>query len=57
MAVARGRKFERIGLADGPPADLADRMLGRSGKLRAPTMRVGDALLVGFHAEMLAAFL
>ncbi len=30
-------------------------MLGPTGNLRAPTLRVGRTLLVGFHPEMYAA--
>ena len=29
-------------------------MLGRSGKLRAPAMRVGDKFLVGYNSEILS---
>ncbi len=28
-------------------------LLGRSGKLRAPTMRAGTTLLVGYNVELL----
>lgn len=64
VLVARGRKFDRFDLSDagataevaerivGSGKSLADRLLGRTGKLRAPTIRTGDTLLVGFHADM-----
>ena len=37
--------------------ELLAMMLGRSGKLRAPTIRSGNRLLVGYNAEMLESVL
>ncbi len=64
--MAKGRKVERIDLGAGRPDDaaltgalvgsyasLTDLLLGRSGKLRAPTMRVGDRLVVGYNQGLL----
>lgn len=54
--VARGKKSLR--LASGPGAsaatdeELLANILGPSGKLRAPTLRVGDTLVVGFLPEL-----
>lgn len=66
LLVAKGRRVQRFDLAAGPLGDaaltkamvgsstnLVDLLLGRSGKLRAPTLRVGDRLLVGYNREML----
>ncbi len=53
--MTRGRRFEIHDLSQGLPDDPEALLLGRSGKLRAPTMRVGDRLLVGFNKEMYAA--
>lgn len=52
--VAKGRSFVRIDLAQAkPPEDeLLALMLGRTGKLRAPTVNYGQRLLVGFNQEM-----
>ena len=38
-------------------AEIAARVLGRSGTLRAPAARVGDAWVVGFTEEMWSAVL
>lgn len=46
LIVAKGRKVEQIDLADKQKA--ADAMLGPTGNLRAPTLKVGRTLLVGF---------
>ena len=55
LLVAKGRKVERFGLARSRPPDsgLLDMLLGRSGKLRAPAMRVGGVVAVGYNQAML----
>ena len=66
LLVAKGRKVERFDLTRarrddatlraalvGSYTNLTDLLLGRSGKLRAPTMRVGDRLVVGFNQALL----
>jgi arsenate reductase-like glutaredoxin family protein len=40
-----------------PDDDLLALLLGRSGKLRAPTLRSGARLLVGYNQDMLASVL
>lgn len=59
LYVARGKKIIHVGLNDERPADedLVALLCSRFGKLRAPTMRSGDRLLVGYNAEMLATLL
>jgi hypothetical protein len=54
--VARGTKAVRVDLtASRPPkAELLRLLLGPTGGLRAPTLRVGRTLLVGFNAEAYA---
>jgi arsenate reductase-like glutaredoxin family protein len=53
LYAARGKKVERIDLAAGKPdkATIERLMLGPTGNLRAPTLRVGRTLLVGFDEE------
>lgn len=59
LHVARGKKILHVDLAADRPADeeLVALVCSRFGKLRAPTMRSGDRLLVGYNAEMLATLL
>jgi hypothetical protein len=38
-------------------SELLELLLGRSGKLRAPTIRVGGSLMVGYSQEMFASVL
>ena len=47
IVIARGKKYQSF---DGTP-EVVDRMLGPTGNLRAPTMRVGKVVVVGFHEE------
>ena len=50
---AKGKKVERIDLRKGLPdkQTVARLMIGPSGNLRAPTLRVGRRVLVGFDEE------
>ena len=59
LHVARGKKIVHVDLGADRPADeeLVKLLCSRFGKLRAPTMRSGDRLLVGYNAEMLATLL
>ena len=59
LYVAKGKKVLHWDLTADRPSDddLLGMMLGRSGKLRAPTIRSGSRLLVGYNAEMLESVL
>ncbi len=59
LYVARGKKIVHVDLNAARPADedLVSLLCSRFGKLRAPTMRSGDRLLVGYNAEMFATLL
>lgn len=50
---AKGRKLVRVDLRREKPssAELAALLLGPTGRLRAPTLRVGRTILVGFHED------
>ena len=53
LLAAKGKKVERIDLRKGKPdkATVARLMIGPSGNLRAPTLRVGKKILVGFDED------
>src|SRR6516164_825919 len=53
VIVARGKKAVTFDMKADPPDDdtLAAHLLGPSGNLRAPTVRKGRTLLVGFSDE------
>lgn len=59
VAVARGQKIVVFDMAGDPPPDdeLRAAILGRSGTLRAPAVRAGDTLLVGYNADLHPAYL
>ncbi len=50
LIVAKGKRVERLDLRAGRPdrQTVARLMLGPTGNLRAPTLRVGHRILVGF---------
>jgi arsenate reductase-like glutaredoxin family protein len=50
LIAAKGQKVERIDLRAGRPdkATIERLMIGPTGRLRAPTLRIGRTLLVGF---------
>ena len=54
---ARGKSITFFDMKNDPPGDaeLLAAMLGPTGNLRAPTVRVGGTLIVGFSAEAYAA--
>ncbi len=51
--VAKGKKLLRFNMRKEPPSEmeLLKALLGPSGRLRAPTIRKGKTLLVGFNEE------
>ena len=51
VLVARGKKLLRFETKSADQDELAGVILGRSGTLRAPAIRVGETFLVGFNAE------
>ena len=56
LIAAKGKKVTAIDLAQDTPSDavLAELMLGPTGNLRAPIMRVGQTLLVGYNDDVFA---
>jgi hypothetical protein len=53
LVAAKGKRVTTIDLQSAPPADdvLAALMLGPTGNLRAPIMRVGQTILVGYNDQ------
>jgi arsenate reductase-like glutaredoxin family protein len=53
ILVAKGKKVVTFNMKHNPPGDetLLKHMLGPTGNLRAPTVRRGKTLLVGFNEE------
>jgi arsenate reductase-like glutaredoxin family protein len=53
IVIARGKKTIRFDMRHEPPSEetLLAHLLGPTGNLRAPTLRKGNTLLVGFGDE------
>lgn len=48
VIVAKGKKVAEYKVKGEPADEVVDAMLGPTGNLRAPTLRAGKTLLVGF---------
>jgi arsenate reductase-like glutaredoxin family protein len=51
VIVAKGKKVAEFKPAGKAPKQVVDAMLGPTGNLRAPAIRAGKTLLVGFNPE------
>ena len=56
IIVAKGKKRLVFDPRRDSRETILKETLGRSGTLRAPTLRIGDRLLVGFNDELYAQF-
>lgn len=56
LIAAKGKKVTRVDISQDDPADdeLAKLMLGPTGNMRAPTLRVGRTVLVGYNDQVFA---
>jgi hypothetical protein len=54
LLVSKGNKLSEFKTVGGPSQQAIDAMLGPTGNLRAPTLRVGKTILVGFNHETYA---
>ncbi len=52
LVVAKGKKVRRFDKPSLASEEAVAAMLGPTGNLRAPTIRTGDTLLVGFNEEL-----
>ena len=57
VIVAKGRRVQRFEPRGAPDDAVLDAMVGATGNLRAPLLRVGKTLLVGFDADSYAGVL
>lgn len=54
VIVAKGKKVDEFKTAGKAPKACVDAMLGPTGNLRAPCIRVGKTIVVGFSEEIYA---
>jgi hypothetical protein len=52
VVVMKGKKVQDFEPGGKAPKALVDVMLGPTGNLRAPTIKLGKTVLVGFNAEV-----
>ena len=57
LIVAKGKSINEYKSADKDSPEAIKAMLGPTGNLRAPTLKAGKILLVGFNQETYAATL
>jgi hypothetical protein len=59
VVVGKGKKVTVFDMKTNPPDDdtLASHLLGPTGNLKAPTLRLGQTLLVGFSEDAYQKFL
>ena len=55
MIVAKGKKVSEFSPGGKAPKEVVEAMLGPTGNLRAPTIRRGKTVIVGFSEEVFAA--
>jgi len=53
VVVGKGKKVVTFDMKNAPPDDdtLAAQLLGPTGNLKAPTLQIGNTLVVGFNEE------
>jgi hypothetical protein len=54
ILIAGGRKVEEAMPREAAKADLLAKIVGRSGTLRAPTLRQGDVFYIGYNDQLYA---
>ncbi len=52
LLVAKGKKVSRWTIGKTVDPEAVDAMLGPTGNLRAPTIRVGTTILIGFNDDL-----
>ena len=57
MYVAKGRKLDVFDMKNATISEVTEKMLGPTGNLRAPTLRIGKITVVGFNDEAYQAVL
>ena len=57
VVVAKGKKVTEFKVKGAPEDEVVDAMLGPTGNLRAPTLKSGKTVLVGYNEEAYSAAL
>jgi len=57
IVVAKGKKVDVFSHTASAEDEIVEAMLGPTGNLRAPAMRFGNMILVGFHEDVFSEVL
>jgi hypothetical protein len=57
IVVGKGKKYQVFHPASDPREDILKSCLGRTGNLRAPALKVGNRMIVGFNHDMYEKYL
>ena len=57
VIVAKGKKVDSFAPGGKAPKAVVDAMLGPTGNLRAPTIRSGKTVIVGFNEDLFSELL
>lgn len=55
--VAKGKKLDEFDMKSAKLSEVVEKMLGPTGNLRAPTLRVGKTTIVGFNEDTYGSLL
>ncbi|MBC8440605.1 MAG: hypothetical protein H8D87_13120 [Deltaproteobacteria bacterium] len=56
VVIGKGKKFQEFEPVEDNREQVLKEAIGRSGNLRAPTIKVGDKLIIGFNDDMFEKF-
>ena len=57
VVAMKGKKIREFFVSESEKAEILEAVMGPSGNLRAPTLVVGEKMVVGFHLEFYQTFL
>jgi len=57
VVIGKGKKFQKFEPVEENREEILKEAIGRSGNLRAPSIKFGDKLIVGFNDEMFEEFI
>lgn len=57
VVVGKGKKFQEFEPVEENREQILKETIGRSGNLRAPSIKVGDKLIIGFTDDMFKKFI
>ncbi|MCP3876496.1 MAG: hypothetical protein GY699_25565, partial [Desulfobacteraceae bacterium] len=56
VVIGKGKKFQEFEPVEENREQILKEAIGRSGNLRAPSIKIGDKLIIGFNDDMFNKF-